>query len=216
MKYKSTVSFPEKPFLHTEDDIVAIGGKLDIGTLYNSYRNGIFPWPHKDYPMLWFFPKKRGVLRFDEFHIPKSLAKFAEKKLQQVRITMNQNFPLVIDECRFQKRPNQDGTWILPEIKRAYIEMHFAGYAHSIECWEGDELVGGIYGILIENVFSGESMFHKKTNMGKLCLIYLVEWLKSLGIKWMDIQMVTPVLESFGGKYISDEAYYRLLRASQK
>lgn len=214
-KIKSSISFPEIPYQESVDGIVAIGGKVDTGTLLAAYSKGIFPWPQDGVPMLWFFPEERGVLDFKDLHISESLYKFIKKNSYRFRFSVNEAFPKVIEACQLQKRKNQPGTWILPEMKKAYIEFHYAGYAHSIECWEEEQLVGGIYGVLVDGVFSGESMFHKTTNASKMSLLYLIDWLKEKGIQWMDIQMVTPLLESFGGKYITDKEYYLRLKENK-
>lgn len=208
---KTRVEFPDLPYLETIDDIVAVGGTLDTETLLEAYSRGIFPWPQRGYPMLWFFPQQRGVLDFKGLHIPKSLNKFIKQKSHLYNFSVNNNFYQVIQQCQIQKRPNQEGTWILPEIKDAYVQLHKDGYAHSIECWRDQILVGGIYGVLIDGVFSGESMFHVEKNTSKLSLLYLIDWLKIKNIQWMDIQMLTPVTEAFGGKYISArDFFYRL------
>lgn len=207
--------FPDKPYLETIDDVVGVGGALNTETLVQAYSRGIFPWPQVGYPMLWFFPEERGVLDFSELHIPRSLEKFIRHHGQDFEFTVDKDFTQVIENCRVQKRPNQNGTWILPEIKRAYIQFHLDGYAHSIECWRGKILVGGIYGILLNGVFSGESMFHLEENTSKLSLLHLIHWLKSKGLTWMDIQMITPVTEALGGKYISGKDFFHRLPFSK-
>lgn len=213
---KTRVEFPDIPYLEAIDDIVAIGGSLDTPTLLEAYTRGIFPWPQVGYPMLWFYPHKRGILDFCDLHIPKSLTKFIRQMGDQFQFTVNKNFQGVIENCQIQKRPNQEGTWILPEIKKAYIQFHLDGYAHSLECWRDDKLVGGIYGVLVNGVFSGESMFHKEENASKLSFLRLIDWLDAKDIKWMDIQMITPVTEAFGGKYISAREFYKRLPFSQR
>lgn len=208
---KSSVDFPDHPYLESLEDVVAVGGKLDTFTLTQAYRRGIFPWPQIGYPMLWFFPERRGVIDFHELHIPKSLEKFIRKSSGQYNFTRDKAFHHVIEQCQIQQRPNQQGTWILPEIRKAYLQFHRDGFAHSVECWRDHQLVGGIYGVMMNGVFSGESMFHLEDNTSKLSLLYLIDWLQSKGIQWMDIQMVTPVVAALGGKYISGkEFFYRL------
>lgn len=209
------IEFPNRPFEVAVDDIVAVGGELNSKNLIEAYRRGIFPWPQPHYPMLWYFPAKRGILEFSDFHIPKSLMKFLKKKSNFYRLSVNENFPDVIENCRTQIRPNQNGTWILSELKKAYMRLHEEGVAHSVEVWSGSSLVGGIYGVLVNGVFSGESMFYKEANVSKLAFIHLVKWLQSNGMLWMDIQMVTPITESFGGKYISGKDYFYKLPFSK-
>lgn len=199
------VIFPN-PRITSPEGLVAVGGELNTKTLLSAYRTGIFPWPQPGYPMLWFCPDPRGVLDFAEFHVPESLEKFARKN-SHWQFTLNQAFPEVIKQCRLQKRPGQVGTWILPEIQNAYIQLHKQNYAISLEAWENQELIGGIYGVLLDGLFSGESMFFLRPNASKMCLWKMVEHLRNLGHSWMDIQMVTPVTAQFGGKYIAREEF---------
>lgn len=193
------------------EGLISVGGRMDAATLKMAYARGIFPWPQEGLPLLWFSPDPRGVLDFNELHIPKSLAKSRRRYEGQWRFTMNQAFAQVMSECRVQKRPGQDGTWILPAMIPAYTRLFSEGHALSAECWEGEELIGGIYGVLSKDYFSGESMFHKRSEASKLSLLFLIEHLKQRGFTWMDVQMVTPVLESLGGKYISRTEFYRRL-----
>lgn len=209
------MNFPD-PRDAMAEGILAVGGQLDVGTLYTAYRLGIFPWPHPDYPLLWFSPERRGILEFSEFKWARSFDKFLRHKAPGFEITLDKAFPQVLRECAKQARPGQQGTWILPVMVKAYMEFHKAGYAHSLEVWHEHQLVGGIYGVFVKGVFSGESMFYKTPNASKLALFQLVQVLKSWGLKWMDIQMVTPVTESFGGKYIDREEFLRKLKRTQE
>lgn len=199
-RLKSSIDFPD-PSNALDEGLIAVGGRLDVPTLYHAYKKGIFPWPQPGYPLLWFSPEKRGVLEFKDLHLPKSLEKLRRKS--NLVFTVDQAFPQVIEECRRQPRKFQQGTWIVPDLLNAYIRFFEAGFAHSIECWQEKDLVGGIYGVFVDGVFSGESMFHKIPNASKLSLLYLVDHLRNRGLQWMDIQMVTPVTEKMGGKYIS-------------
>lgn len=209
-KLKSSVEFPD-PRDTLAEGIIAVGGKLDVGTLYTAYSKGIFPWPQPDYPMLWFSPENRGILDFKDFHVPESLRRF-RKRNPQFEFTVNKDFHQVIEECAKQPRPGQQGTWILPSMKRAYLDFYKAGYCLSVEVREDNILVGGLYGVLVEGVFSAESMFFKKSNTSKLALWYLVEMLQQKGHEWMDIQMVTPTAASMGGKYVSREEFLEMLK----
>lgn len=212
--FHSSVDFPD-PRDAMAEGVLAVGGLLDIGTIYTAYSMGIFPWPHPDYPLLWFSPEKRGIIEFSELTVPHSFEKFLRNKASEFDVTLDKAFPQVIRECSKQPRPGQEGTWILPAMLKAYIEMHKAGYAHSLEIWHNNQLVGGIYGVFIKGVFSGESMFYKTPNASKYALYQLVQVLRSWGLEWMDIQMVTPVTESFGGKYIEREDYLQKLKLTQ-
>jgi leucyl/phenylalanyl-tRNA--protein transferase len=204
--------FPDPWLLPDESDgLIYIGGNLAVETLVNAYTLGIFPWPlEPEYPLFWFCPEPRGVLDFSEIHVPRSLAKLQKKNAYH--FTFNKAFNRVMDACADQKRKGQEGTWIVPEMFPAYDRFHKEGYAHSVECWRGDKLVGGLYGVLVKGVFSGESMFHKEPNTSKLCVLAMIERLKAAGFTWMDIQMVTPVMENLGGKYITRKEFLGRLR----
>lgn len=199
--------FPD-PRTATEEGLVAVGGPLSVEVLREAYGLGIFPWPQEGYPMLWFSPDPRGVIDFSDLHVPRSLAKF-QKQHSHFRFSVNEAFDAVIAGCRDQERPGQSGTWILPPMVMAYRRLFAEGHVLSVECWEQDELLGGIYGVLSDEYFSAESMFHRRNNVSKLCLLQLVEELKTRGFTWMDVQMVTPVVESLGGKYISREEFLK-------
>ncbi|MFV3409941.1 leucyl/phenylalanyl-tRNA--protein transferase [Bdellovibrio bacteriovorus] len=208
-KLRSSVDFPD-PRETLAEGILAIGGSLDVGTLYTAYSKGIFPWPQPGLPMLWFSPEERGVLEFRDFHVPESLRRF-RKRHPEIHFSVNQDFHHVLEECSKQPRPGQDGTWITGQMKRAYLEFFKAGYCMSVEVRENNVLIGGIYGVLVEGVFSGESMFYKKPNASKLALWRLVEVLSEQGHEWIDVQMVTPVVASMGGKLIDREQYLEML-----
>ena len=211
---KQPFQFPD-PRQTLPDGLLCIGGNLEPETLIEAYSIGVFPWPQEGYPLLWFSPVERGVIDFSEFHISKSMKRFMKKT--NFRFTMNHRFSEVIKACAFQKRPDQEGTWILDPMIPAYNKLHELGYAHSFECWHGERLVGGMYGIYVNGVFSGESMFFRESNASKFCLIKAIEFLRKRGYEWMDIQMVTPSLAAFGGKYISrDEFLQRLKTASRQ
>lgn len=191
----------------TPEGIVAIGGEINVENLLEAYSCGIFPWPQPGAPMLWFSPDPRGVLDFEDFHVPSSLKKF--KKKSDWQLTINKAFREVMLGCQKQIRPDQLGTWILPEMVTAYEKLHHLGNAISCECWDKDELVGGIYGVLNQGLFSGESMFYRRSQASKLAFWHLIEFLKTQNHTWIDIQMVTPVTEAFGGKYIAKEEFLR-------
>jgi leucyl/phenylalanyl-tRNA--protein transferase len=212
----ANVKFPDPWLLPEESDgLIYIGGNLQVETLVQAYSAGIFPWPLEEiYPLFWFCPEPRGVLDFNDLHIPKSLEKLRKKN--SYRFTFNQAFRQVMEECAKQPRPGQEGTWIIPQMHPAYEEFHKKGYAHSIECWQGDQLVGGLYGVYVKGVFSGESMFHLVPNASKLCLVEIALKLKSMGLKWMDIQMLTPVTQALGGHYISRRDFLLRLREEHK
>lgn len=210
----SSVEFPD-PRDTLAEGIIAVGGRLDVATLYDAYSRGIFPWPQEGLPMLWFSPEKRGVLLFKDFKIPESLRRFRRKN-PEITFTVSKDFQQVLEECSKQPRPHQQGTWITSAMKRAYLDFFNEGFGFSIEVRENNAVIGGIYGVLVEGVFSGESMFYKKPNASKLALWYLVDYLQSQGHEWIDVQMVTPVVESMGGKYVEREDYLTMLKFRHK
>ncbi len=194
-------NFPD-PRGPTNEGVIAIDGKLTVDVLIESYDLGIFPWPHDGYPMLWFCPDQRGIIEFKDVKPPKSFLKWYRKHRAEFTITFNTNFPAVIHNCKSQKRADQAGTWISSQMQKAYTQLHAAGHAVSLEVWHKDELVGGIYAVQSQKYFSCESMFFKISNASKLALYEFILHLQNQGHTWMDIQMVTSVCESFGGKLI--------------
>jgi leucyl/phenylalanyl-tRNA---protein transferase len=185
----------------TEDGLVAVGGDLEIDTLTAAYRQGIFPWPVSvEFPLAWFSPDPRGILEFSELHLSRSFEKFVKKSPFQV--SFNQNFSAVITECARAKRKGQPDTWITPEIIKGYQRLFAEGKAYSVEVWLDQELVGGLYGVSMGTFISGESMFMKVDNASKLALYSLINKLQAQGLTWLDTQMVTDVVQQFGGKYI--------------
>ena len=186
------------------------GGVLSTETLRLAYAQGIFPWPQEGYPLLWFSPPERGLLFFDQFKIPKTTQKKIKQK--EFEIKFNTDFKQVIENCSKIPRNHETGTWILPEMIDAYIDLHQQGEAICVEAWKNNKMVGGLYGVLMKGVFSGESMFFKESEASKVCLVELVNHLKTQGHEWIDIQMVTPLLEQFGGEYIARKKFLAMLK----
>jgi leucyl/phenylalanyl-tRNA--protein transferase len=206
------VRFPD-PRNANEDGLLAMGGDLHPSTLLEAYRQGIFPWPVEGYPLLWFSPPERAILNFQDLHVPRRLARIGQQ--QPFRLTIDQAFARVIRACAKVERPEQDGTWITSGIVDAYCEFHRRGHAHSVEAWEGDELVGGLYGVDADGAFAGESMFYLRPNASKLALLHLVEHLRSRGLDWIDIQVITPHMQALGAKAIPREAFLQKLAATR-
>lgn len=204
--------FPD-PRQADENGIVAIGGDLKPETLIDAYSHGIFPWPHKNYPLLWFSPEERGLLFFEELHMSRSLLKSLKKT--NFKASFNREFEKVIENCAAKKRPGQNDTWVTDDMKAAYLEMHRRGLAHSVECWNGEQLVGGLYGVYIGGVFSAESMYFAESGASKFCFLTLIHRLSKRGHTFLDTQMITPVVESFGGRYVPRDEYLRLLSQAQ-
>lgn len=192
------------------DGLLMIGGDLEVSSLILAYKSGIFPWPPYEGLLAWFAPEKRAVLFFEKFHIP--------KRLQQLRRQTNFSYKIdndftgVINSCAHSNnRTGQNGTWITSEMIDAYIALHRTGYAHSFECYENDRLIGGIYGVAIGQMFAGESMFYLKPNASKLAFCFMIDYLKSQGCSWIDCQVMTPLLRSFGAVEISRTEFQQLL-----
>ena len=184
-----------------EHGIVAWGKDLDVAHLHAAYSQGIFPWPCDDDYIPWFCPDPRAVLDFDNLHISRSLRR--QLKQCDFEFRINTAFAEVITACSKAPRKEQDGTWIEPRMIQTYTEFHDLGFAVSFETWSDNKLVGGMYGVIIDGHFSGESMFHKQTNASKFALINAVMCMQKMGLTWMDIQQLTPLLESFGAHEIS-------------
>lgn len=195
-------------------DIVAFGNDLRVEVLRDAYRHGIFPWPHDDLPMPWFSPRRRAVLVFDELHVGRSLQKAARKS--SFTFSIDRAFSNVIAACAEAPRPDQDGTWIEPAIVEAYTALHRAGDAHSVEVWDGKDLVGGVYGVDSGGVFTGESMFYRKPNGSKLALLHLIEHLRERGATWLDCQVMTPHMETLGARLITRARFLDMMEAAQK
>lgn len=191
--------------LATAEGIVAFGGDLKTERLIAAYKNGIFPWYSKGEPIIWFSPNPRCVLQPENLKIRKSLRPVLNKK--KFQITVNQCFTEVIANCKNIERPNQDGTWITKEMQSAYIKLHQLNIAHSVEVWENEELVGGLYGLSIGNIFCGESMFSKVPNASRVGFIYFVKYLKSVGFKLIDCQIENPYLLSLGANAINRDDF---------
>jgi leucyl/phenylalanyl-tRNA--protein transferase len=183
--------------LADDDGVLCIGGDLNSEILCAAYHQGIFPWPiNAEFPVVWFAPPMRGVLFFDEFHIPKSAFKMLRREKYECRI--DTAFEQVISHCANRR----EGTWITPEIIDAYINLHHEGIAHSVETYFDGELVGGLYGVSWGKYFCGESMFHLHPGASKAALVYLVEYLKNRGVTWIDIQNISPLFALFGAREI--------------
>jgi leucyl/phenylalanyl-tRNA--protein transferase len=201
------VKFPPLELADPATGLLAVGGDLEIDSLELAYRNGIFPWPLIDESLLWFAPPQRAILEFDEFHCPKRLTRWLQNSTYTFKV--DADFLSVIKACaRSRNRKNQGGSWITEEMINGYYGFHEAGYAHSFETYtSAGKLVGGMYGVLLDNYFAGESMFYTETNASKYALVNAVEYLKDEGLTWMDVQQQTPLLASFGAREIPRDEF---------
>lgn len=206
--HMTLIHFPD-PRDATFEGIVTIGGSLNAENLLRAYRKGIFPWPIEGWPLTWFCPEERAILEFNDLHVPRRLARV--RKRTTFRLTIDQDFRAVIVNCVTVKRTGENGTWITPQMIRAYCELHQRGHAHSVEVWDGDMLVGGLYGVDAGGAFSGESMFSLRPNASKLALLYLIEHLQGRGLDWIDIQVISPHMEALGAELISRDQFLERL-----
>lgn len=201
------IVFPN-PELAEEDGLLAVGGDLSMDRLLLAYRNGIFPWFSEDDPICWYSPHERCVIFPGEVKVSKSMEKLIKKAIYTV--TYNHAFAAVIENCANVGRKDQPGTWITKEMQEAYTDLHRHGHAASVEVWLGAELVGGLYGVLIDQVFCGESMFSLASNASKTALIWLC---RSGRFHMIDCQLANDHLMSLGAGMISRAEYMKMLRA---
>lgn len=201
-------------YYYNARDIIGFGGDLTIENLRAAYHNGIFPWHVEGLPLPWYCPEQRAILEFDKLRLPKSLRK--EWAKTRLSFTIDKDFEAVIKACARARRSDGNGTWITPGFIRAYCEFHAAGDAHSVEVWDGGELVGGLYGVDAGGVFCGESMFHRRSNASKFALLHLIEHFKRRGATWLDIQVMTPHFEVLGAEEIDREDFLDKLEETQK
>ncbi|MFV8332772.1 leucyl/phenylalanyl-tRNA--protein transferase [Flavobacterium sp. ZT3P35] len=195
-----------------KDGILAIGGDLTPARLQLAYKSGIFPWFEDGEPIIWWSPNPRMVLFLDELIVSKSMRNILNRNI--FKITFNQNFRDVISNCQNIKREGQNGTWITNDMIEAYCELHQLGIAKSIEVWQNDILVGGLYGIDLGHVFCGESMFSKVSNASKVAFIALVNHLKKENYKLLDCQVYNPHLESLGCREINRIDFMEILNSN--
>lgn len=199
------------PPLETADEngLLAIGGDLSPERLMCAYRSGIFPWYNEGEPIIWYSPPDRMVLFPDDLKVSKSMEKVL--KSTNFRISFNEHFKEVIYHCKSIDRPGQKGTWITQEMQKAYIELHELGYAKSVEVWLEDRLVGGLYGIDLGHIFTGESMFSLVSNASKAAFIYLTDFLNERNYLLLDCQVYNEHLSSMGAVEIPRDVFMHYL-----
>ena len=204
--------FPN-PRLGEPDGLLAIGGDLSLDRLLLAYCNGIFPWSdYRREQRMWHCPMQRFVIFPNEIHISHSMRSLIRK--QRYDITINKDFDGVIRGCG-EERCNHPGAWLGDEIIEAYTRLHREGWAASIEVWDKDNLVGGLYGVLMGNCFIGESMFSRVPSASKLALIALAQWMNANGGALIDCQLETPHLKSMGGRFIPYDEYMKILQSDE-
>ena len=205
------IAFPD-PALAEEDGLLAVGGDLSMERILHAYAQGIFPWYSEGQPILWWSPDPRMVLLPSEFNCSKRLER--ELRNPAWTVTVDTHFEDVLDHCASISRPDQDGTWITSEMRKAYVVLHRAGYAHSVEVWKEGALAGGLYGISLGRCFFGESMFSLEPNASKIAMATLVADLLDHGADLIDCQVHTPHLESLGARDIPRDTFLALLEES--
>lgn len=193
------------------EGLIAWGGDLSTERLIEAYRAGIFPWYNSDQPILWWSPDPRMVLFPEELHCPKRLRRTIDSN--RFRITLDEQFAEVIAACACAYRPGQNGTWITADMAAAYISLHHAGFAHSVEAWLDGELAGGLYGVSLGGCFFGESMFADSSDASKTAFVRLVEQLRAWGFTLIDCQMHTEHLARFGAREIPRNEFLERLGA---
>ncbi len=200
--------FPD-PRRADAEGLVALGGDMSVPRLVLAYRSGLFPWTVR--PLTWWSPDPRAVFELDNFHLSRSLARTLRKGTFQV--TQDVAFRQVMEGCA-ESAPGRRTTWITAEFIQAYTCLHREGFAHSLECWQGNKLAGGIYGVAIGGFFAGESMFHRAPDASKVALYHLVQHLRAKNFQLFDIQMLTPITARLGGVNIPRDEYLKRLAAA--
>ena len=203
-----TSRFPD-PRRAPGDAPLAWGGVLDVQTLLEAYAQGIFPWPVDDGTVFWWSPDPRAIIPLDGLYVSHSLRKTLRSG--RFRCTIDTAFGDVVAAC---SKRSDGGTWIVPQLVEGYGELRAAGAAHSVEVWAGDELAGGLFGVTVGGVFTGESMFHHQTDASKVALVHLVDHLRARGFVLLDAQMPTPHLESLGAVAVARRQFLKALDAA--
>lgn len=207
------IVFPD-PNLAEEDGLLAIGGDLSSERLIQAYANGIFPWYSESDPILWWSPDPRMVLFPGKFKVSKSLKQSVRNK--GFDVYFDKDFKLVIEHCANTNRKEGEGTWITTGMQEAYIKLYDAGFAHSVETYRNNKLVGGLYGVSLGKAFFGESMFHTERDASKIALYALVERMKEWGFHFIDVQQETNHLKSLGAECIPRTDFLELLKGALK
>lgn len=201
--------FPDvRQALAVPDGLLAVGGHLQPELLLTAYRRGIFPWYSEGQPLLWWSPDPRAVIFPEQLHVSRSLRKRLRR--QDFQTTLDRDFRAIVAACS-QPRIQQDGTWITPEMRAAYVTLARLGYAHSVETWVQGELVGGLYGVAIGRVFYGESMFSRRSDASKVALVRLAAELNQRGYRLIDCQVRSAHLDSLGAVALPRDQFVKLL-----
>jgi len=196
------------------DGLLAFGGDTSPERLLEAYRLGIFPWYNEEHPILWWAPPERCVMRPHEFLVPKSLKPRINQGTYDVR--MDTAFLQVLEGCQTVGQNREAGTWLNDELKDSCLRLHELGFAHSVEAWDGEHLVGGLYGVSLGGMFFGESMFSKLKDASKICMYHLCIWMETRGMDWLDCQIYNEHLAKLGAYVIPREDFEEELKESLK
>jgi len=217
----NSIEFPSVDNALTEPNgLLAVGGDLSPQRLISAYSQGIFPWFSDNDPLMWWSPNPRAIIKLSDLRINRTLRKALKKS--PYTITLNTAFEEVIEHCADAPFRSDTGTWVLPDMQAAYIQLHQLGYAHSIEVWQTDNgspeqtpvLVGGLYGVAINGFFSGESMFYTQANASKFALVALTKLLHTIDVKFVDCQLLNPFLADMGAVEISRDSFIKYKQAA--
>ncbi|MDL2306440.1 leucyl/phenylalanyl-tRNA--protein transferase [Desulfovibrio sp. OttesenSCG-928-C06] len=208
---ENSIEFPPVRLADPEG-LLAAGGDLSVARLTEAYRNGIFPWYGPDTPILWWSTNPRCVLFPEKLHVPASLKKIIRS--QKFSFSVNKCFAKVMLHCAAAKRPDQQGTWITQDMFEAYVAMHRAGKAHSVEVWQDGKLAGGLYGVAIGRAFFGESMFYLRPDASKAAIAWLVPRLGELGFPLIDCQQETPHMMRFGAELVDRALFLKIISSA--
>lgn len=198
---------PAEMAMKNPNGLLAVGGDLKPERMLNAYHSGIFPWFSSGDPILWWSPDPRAILIPDEFHLSRSMKRF--HRCSPYQVTLNHSFHAVLDGCASGR---QEGTWITPDVKNAWLSLHHLGHAQSIEVWQGHHLVGGMYGMALGQVFCGESMFSRSENASKTALLVFCQHFCQYGGKMIDCQVINPHTASLGAKKIPRSVWLMQLK----
>jgi len=203
------VPYPENP---DENGVVAIGSSLEPAIILDAYSKGIFPWFNEGEPVTWWSPPMRMVLKPGEERVTKSSRNLLNRK--EFSLSFDHDFEAVIRNCQTVRRKGQEGSWITDDMIKAYLQLHKEGFAHSVECWKEDKLVGGLYGLSIGNAFFGDSMFSLVSNASKIAFLSLCRFLKTMGFSLVDCQLHNSYLESLGAYEVPRPEFLERLKSA--
>lgn len=210
--------FPDPYLMDDDTDIIAISHEIHTELLMDAYRNGIYPWPNgEDEEFIpWFCPSMRGILDFKDYRLPKSFSKWMRNQSQGLHIYFQRDFDQILHHCAHIPRKDQEESWITSQMIKAYGELFDQGHILCCGVFKEEKLVAGLYGVYIDHIFSGESMFTYIPNGSKLALYHLIEFLKTQNIHQIDTQMVTDVIKQFGGKEIPRRDFLQQLKQAKE